>query len=329
MKPQITVVALGGTIAMSPEHVGAGIVPQFSADDLVRAVPELADGADIVAETFCNVPSPHLTLDIICGVAMRIKALAESGCDGVVITHGTDTLEETAYTLDILLGDLGIPVVVTGAMRHPQQVGADGGANLLSAVRVACYERAKNCGVLVVVNDEIHSAQYVRKVHGFAPSAFCSAPLGAVGWVREGVPYIGLPPAPLPALVGADKQGSAVVPMVTVGVGADVVQVKSLLGTDSDGLVIAGVGGGHVPPDWVKPVQELAVKMPVVLCSRVGTGGALQNTYGYAGSEIDLLDRGVIYGGRLDGVKARILLCLLLRYGVADLSRVFENYANV
>lgn len=155
--PEILVLALGGTIAMAGD-ARERVTPRLSGKDLVGAVPELADLAELAVESFRQVPGAHLTFPDLVAFALRIRGARQSGSDGVVVTEGTDTVEETAFALDLLL-EPGPPVVMTGALRHPAQAGADGPANLLNAVRIATHLQASEAGVLVTFDDAIHAAR--------------------------------------------------------------------------------------------------------------------------------------------------------------------------
>ncbi|MBS0408395.1 MAG: asparaginase [Proteobacteria bacterium] len=318
---RIAVFALGGTIAMAPREGGGGVTPGLDADDLIGAVRPWLDGLDVTAETVANVSSSSLSMAQIADVAGRARAAIAGGATGVVVTQGTDTIEETAFLLDLLL-DLEAPVVVTGAMRAPSQAGADGPANLLAAIRTAASPSARGAGVLVVFNDEIHAARFVSKRHTHRPSAFASPLVGPIGWIAEGRPRIALKPARrTPTLAW---QGGALPEVVLLPIPMDDGGrlVRALLPDPPAGVVLQAMGAGHIPRDLVPLVAELAAAIPVVLASRTGAGETLRQTYGFAGSEIDLISgRGLIAAGSLDGPKARILLAMLLAQG-ADRARI-------
>ncbi|MBO0334731.1 asparaginase [Sneathiella sp. CAU 1612] len=311
MKPVIDVISLGGTIAMKDKSGSAGVVPTLSADDLVQAVPQLAEIAAIRTHSPCNVPSAHLTFEDIFNVASKIRMLAQEGSAGFVITQGTDTIEETAYALDLLLR-LEVPVVVTGAMRNPTKQGADGPANILAAVQVAVEPAAKSLGSLVVFNDEIHSAQFVRKTHTSNPSTFRSDPLGPIGWLTEDEVRIHLEPKSRPVLGSSEFDDDVRVAIIKLGLGDDGRLIDAAVTASYSGLVIEGLGGGHASVSAANALERACAKIPVVLASRTGAGEVLTSTYGFVGSEIDLLSKGLVPAGRLDGCRARVLLTLLL-----------------
>jgi L-asparaginase len=322
----VAVIAMGGTIAMAPS-ASSGIVPSLGADDLVAAVPGLGElGVDIKADTLRSLPSPSLGFADLVALSDRVHAEIAGGATGVVITHGTDTIEETAFFLDLTVG-AETPVVLTGAMRHPEAAGADGPANLYAAVRVATAPAARGLGVLVVMADEVHGARFVRKTHTFSTGAFVSPGFGPLGIVVEGDPRI-RGAARVGLTLPADPRIAELrVGLVTVAIGDDG-ELLRLAGDAFDGLVIAGLGAGHVPAAMVPLVAEYAAGVPVVLSSRTGAGSVLRQTYGYPGSERDLLERGLIQSGFLDPAKARVLLQLLLasdasRSGIAE---AFERY---
>jgi L-asparaginase len=310
--PRVVLLSLGGTIAMTADG-RSGVAPRLDSADLVAAVPELAQVADVTAQSFRRLPGAHLTLADIGALAGAIAEHCDRGADGVVVTQGTDTLEETALVLDLLLAEQR-PVVITGAMRNPTVPGADGPANLLAATQVAASPAARGLGVLVVANATVHAARFVRKAHTQRPDAFVSAP-GPLGWISEGTPRIMARPVPSPRLpVSVD--GPQRVALITTVLDDDGHVLRSAVEGDWAGIVIEALGGGHVAPALIEPLGAAASRMPVVLCSRTGAGEVLRGTYDFAGSERDLLARGAIWGGWLDGPKARILLTLLLRGGL-------------
>jgi len=311
--PVVVVFGLGGTIAMTADQAG-GVVPALSAEQLVAAVPGLAETAvTIEVEDFRRVPGASLTFDDLSALSEAIGQRLAEGADGVVITQGTDTIEETAYLLD--LAHTGQqPVVVTGAMRNPTLAGADGPANLLAAVQVAASPQARGLGALVVFADEIHAASRVRKTHSTSGFTFHSPNGGPLGYVVEGRARVLNRPARHTTIPPAAGSRSVEVGLVTLVLGDTGVLLDGL-GDRLDGLVVAGFGVGHVPGCVVGTLEGLASRMPVVLASRTGAGSVLAATYAFPGSESDLSGRGLISAGFLDPLKARILLHHLLAGG--------------
>ncbi|MEV5900058.1 MULTISPECIES: asparaginase [unclassified Streptomyces] len=306
---RVAVISLGGTIAMTSQTDG-GATPTLSADDLVTAVPGLADtGIAIEVHDFRRLPGASLAFADLLELAALLGTLA---VDGVVITQGTDTIEETAYLLDLVITS-DMPIVVTGAMRNASMAGADGPANVLAAVRVAASTEARGAGSVVVFAEEIHAARWVRKTHATSPTAFTSYP-GPIGYVAEDSVRITARPAPSPKLAPRNGTPDVRTAIYTVGLGDDGT-LLSALSAQADGLVVAAFGAGHVPMACVEALSHSAKLMPVVLASRTGSGPVLRQTYGFPGSESDLLARGLISGNTLDPVKARILLQLLLMAG--------------
>ena len=303
-----------------------GATPTLGGADLVAAVPELARvGVELGVEDFRRKPGASLTIDDIAALAARIAELEAAGEAGFIVMQGTDTIEETAFLLD-LLHNGEAPVVVTGAMRLPQQSGADGPANLLAAVRTAACPDARGRGCLVVMAEEIHAARYVRKQHSSSPSAFSSSAPGPIGTLSEGTPkfFFALPrPRPVPLPFTAQAR----VPLVTAVLGDDGEQLAAITGR-CDGLVVAAFGVGHVPESWVAPLEKAALRTPVVFASRTGAGHTATATYAFSGSERDLLQRGLIGAGLLDPLKARILLLAHLRAGAGrdDIAAAFAQF---
>lgn len=295
---------------MVPQDNG-GIAPGLTAEQLLASVPGLGQVAELYVITKQGLPSASLSLSGIAALAREIDALYEQGVHGVVVVQGTDTIEETAFLLDILVQG-NRPLVVTGAMRGPAMPGADGPANLYAAVLVAASSSAAHMGALVVLNDQIHAARFVHKAHTHLPSAFTSPGAGPVGVVVEKRARFHFRlPASIKYSVGPSFE-CAPVALVKVALGENAWMLDKLLELEYGGVVVEGVGAGHVSANVVSSLERLASVKPVVLSSRIYGGGSLTETYGYAGSEIDLLGRGLISGGFLSGVKARLLLSVLL-----------------
>lgn len=314
MLPKVAVLSMGGTIAMTSDKGKRGAALSLDAGMLVQAVPQLADIAQIEAQAFRSLASPDITFDDIEALAREITRRVETGVRGVVVTQGTDTMEETAFLLDRMV-QCEAPVVLTGAMRNPSLPGADGPANLLHAVSVAVDEAARGIGTLVVMNDEIHAARYVQKAHATNPAAFRSTPAGPVGWLAEGTPRIVTRPYARLAVDLPERPVDARVARISVGLGEDGRMVDLALDAGYAGLVVDATGGGHVPKAMVDALSRAVAAVPVVFASRTGRGETMRTTYDFPGSEMDLIDRGLIGAGWLDGIKARLLLTLLLRAG--------------
>ncbi len=315
-RPHIALFFMGGTISMTPASNGA-IVPTLTGETLANGVPGLREIADLDIVPFMSVAGGSLLLKDILDLAAAIEAKAGQGTrqvDGIVVVQGTDTIEETAFALQLTLR-LDVPLVVTGAMRSPSAAGADGPANLRSAVIVAATQAVSECGVTVVLNDELHSAGFVRKAHTMLPSSFASPDAGRMGVIVEG--RVSLQMKPLQRLPHLRPSRTTIAPvaLLTIALGDDGRIFPTLKELGYRGAVIEAMGAGHVPAPLAPILGELAQTMPVVLSSRVAAGPVLSKTYGYPGSETDLLARGLIRSGPLDGLKARIFLQLLLGCG--------------
>ncbi|MGH3927563.1 MAG: asparaginase, partial [Pseudonocardiaceae bacterium] len=286
----VSVLSLGGTIAMTHSGTGgAGVVPTLDSAALLAAVPGLAElDVKITARSVLALPGASLSFDDLSQLVAIVRAELDTGADGVVITQGTDTIEETAYFLDLTV-NRAAPVVVTGAMRNPTMASADGPANLLAAVQTAASEHLTGVGCVVVMADEIHAAKHVHKIHSTSPGAFASPDTGPIGRVVEGYPR--LLARPMAAPTHLTPLQDIRIGLITACLGDDGELLRHL-GAGFDGVVIAGFGVGHVPAAYVGPLTELATHMPVVLASRTGAGPVLRNTYGFPGSERDLQDRG-------------------------------------
>lgn len=314
-RPVIAILALGGTIAAAPPEPGRAATMDRDADAIVRSVPALAAVADVRPESFRRIGSADLGFADIIALARRIDAIAGT-VDGVVVTQGTDTLEETSFLLDRLVAS-DVPVVVTGAMRNAGLPGTDGPANLLAAVRVAASPLARGIGTLVVMNDEIHLGRFVRKAHATSPATFESRPLGPIGWVAEDRVRMPLVPRVRPRRfvlpVGASVRQ---VVLLKMSLGDSPALIERIDATAFAGAVIETYGAGHTSQRVLDALAALAQRMPTIFASRTGAGEVHTSTCDFPGSELRLIERGLIPAGALDGLKARLLLALALADGL-------------
>jgi L-asparaginase len=323
-KPRVAVFTLGGTIAMQAAP-GAGAAPALPASDLLAAVPGLDEaGVELRVRDVANKPGASLSFSDLAGLADAIGAAVDDGAAGVVVIQGTDTIEETAYLLDLLVA-ADAPVVVTGAMRNPSLAGPDGPANILAAIRVAASSGARGLGCVVVMNDQIHAARWVAKAHTASPAAFISPGFGPLGQVAEGQVRIPVRLRERSPLFSPVPRAEVRIGLVTIALGDDEVVIDAVA-EHVEGLVVAAFGAGHVPARTVTGLARLAARMPVVLASRTGAGPVHHRTYSFPGSETDLIARGLISAGYLAPLKARLLLYLLIATG-ADSTQVRRTFA--
>ena len=315
--------AAGGTIAMAGAP-GRGAVPELDAEALIAAVPALAGVPDLRARTVSTRPSVQLTPAEALAIARAAVAEADGG-RGVVVTHGTDTLEEVALLCDLLYaGDA--PIVFTGATRPASDPGADGPANLRDEVVVAGDEAAAGLGVLVSFAGTVHAARAVRKADSTAPDAFDSLRLGPVGRVQEGRAWMArrlerFPPVPVASL-------DAVVHIVPAALGADGSLVDAAIEAGADGLVGVVLGAGHTPPPFLASLRRAAARVPVVVTVRPERGSILRATYAFEGSERDLRSsRDIVCAAALPPAAARIKLmaCLGAGYARAAIAQAFAT----
>jgi L-asparaginase len=310
---RVEIVTTGGTIASRVDPATGAAAPAVRADELLALVPQLGEIASLGTSEFCLESSWNVTPAMVVELARRIAPLqAEPDTAGVVVTHGTDTMEETAFALDLLL-TADRPVVLTGAMRNASLPGADGPRNLLGAVRVAAHPLARGLGTLVVMNDELHAARRVTKTHSSALDTFRSPSSGPVGRIDSlGLSVLWRPRRP-PAVPLSPPETR--VHLLECAAGADPLPLRAVVAAGAKGVVVAGSGAGNVHRGWEEPIREAVESgVSVVLVTRCGTGRVLPE-YGAPGGGRRLHDMGVVPGGDLTGRKARIALMLALGAG--------------
>lgn len=307
-------VAMGGTIAARSTDRGA--LHALGGEALAASVGVV--GVELEAADLAAGSSIAFTDGTLLGLLAEVEDAVVAGRHGVVVTHGTDTLEETAYFLALTVPRGACAVVLTGAMRHDGSPGADGAANLRDALLVAADPRAAALGPVVVMDGAIHAARFATKLHPLSVGGFVSLLAGPLGIVSEGRVSRWLVPAYEDHLGRPTGPSLPRVELVRMALGSSPEGFAALLATRPAGLVIDGLGGGHVPPPLLDALDEaIAAGVAVVVASRAGEGPTNRDTYGAIGCELDLQERGAVMAGALGGAKARLRLAVALALGFA------------
>ncbi len=322
---KVQIVTLGGTIAM--RNMQGGLSPSLAGDALLGFLRDIDLPVQIDWMEFANIASANITFSDLIRLSQHITSLHFDKYSGVVVIQGTDTIEETAFTLE-LLTQAPINIAVTGAMRGATHPSADGPANIISALRFLSDTNGAG-EVAVVLDDTVHSARFVMKTHTTRLSAFSSDEFGLRGRIHEErfMAY-NPPPRTLPKIAQLSLRSRKGVLLLPICLDHGASLLAHLTNFGFSGLVLEALGAGHVPQTLVPILENIAREMPVVLCSRAGRGAVCESTYGYPGGEVDLLARGMISGGTLPGIKARILLELLLMEAPQDAKRRFADFIN-
>lgn len=325
MKKKIAIIFTGGTISMKVDPSLNAAIPSMSSEEIMGKVTNIERFADIDIIQFANMPGPHMTFEKMLKLSSIIQTqLDRDDIDGVIITHGTDTLEETAYFLDLTLKTTK-PIIVVGAMRNGSELGYDGPSNIASAICTALSPESYNMGVLVVLNNEVNAACEVTKTNTLALNTFKSPEFGPLGIVdndevifyRNSKPHDIMPINKINSKVG----------LIKACVDMDSSLIDYMIDQKYNGIVIEGMGRGNVPPQMVSGILRARDKnIPIVLVSRCHTGRVL-DTYGYEGAGKTLTDAGVILGFNLPGQKARIKLVVALSYtnDNSKIKKIFEH----
>lgn len=313
MKPRIALIFTGGTISMRVDPVTGGAIPALSGEEILALVPGLAELADFDLTDFARWPGPHVTPPRMLELARLVRSkLADQSIHGAVITHGTDTLEETAFFLDLVI-DSAKPVVLVGAMRNSSELSWDGPANLRSAIRVAADPAARDLGPLVVFADQILAAAEATKTHTESTDTFQSPDFGPLGFVdkdrlvitRRRSDRLNIPAESIEERVDILK----------IYAGADGRFIDHAIDDGARALVIEALGRGNVTVAALPAIQRaITLGIPVIVTSRCPRGRVL-DTYAYEGGGRQLRTMGAISGGMLPAHKARILLMLALGAG--------------
>ncbi len=315
--PVCPLIATGGTIAMKIDPVKQAPVPAISGDDLVATVPDVAKYAQVEVKNISNVPSDYMDPARWVALTKEVtQALERPEVAGVVISHGTDTLEETAWWLDLTVNSEK-PIILIGAQRNASEKDFDGPRNLLNAIRICVDPQSKGKGAMIALNDQINAARDVTKTHTSTVETFKSGDFGFLGVVdpdrvifarsplrRQHIPLKtdSLPPVEIIAMYG----------------GADGRLLKAAVDQGAKGIVVQALGWGNMNQPMFAAVKDAIAKgVPIVIASRVPTGRVLPN-YGFEGGGKTLANAGSVMADDLSAQKARILLMLLLQNGVSD-----------
>lgn len=321
----IAVGSLGGTVSMTKDPSKAGVTPKLTAQDLIHSLGDLPilNNIDIISDNICQVPSSHIQFENLLQCYDWAKTQIAQGASGIVLTQGTDTLEESAFLLD-LIWDSDVPLILTGAMKSPEQPGADGPANLLAAIITASSENSRGRGVMVTMNNWLHEARWVEKRHTSDVNAFHSE-VGPTGIVFENQSHFFQYPSkrlyfPKPtAMTNEVFLYQATLDNAT--------HLLATIAENTQGIVISALGAGHVSKEVAEAISSISKRIPVIISSSTLAGSTAYNTYGYIGSEIDLQQRAAIMSGWLSPKKSRLLAMLLLSHKM-DIKKSFEQYLH-
>ncbi|MCB5362406.1 asparaginase [Pusillimonas sp. CC-YST705] len=324
--PRVKVVVLGGTITMAPS-AQAGITPTLSGEALLAQIPSLKEIASLDVVTPFLKPGASITLTEIAELAQGFAQDDADGIAGIVMVQGTDTIDETSFLIDLLYQGHA-PVIVTGAMRGAHALSADGPSNLHNAISAAADPKTRDLGCLVLLNEELHTAANVEKMHKGLVSSFQSPNGGPIGYFLEGRLRLLRRPQSRPNL----RLAASSFPTVCIAkpcLDENPALLNALPSLGYSGVVVEAMGVGHVPGQVLDALHALTQSLPVVLASRVTGGPVYTNTYGFPGSEIDLIKRlGLIPAGWLSPQKARLLLTLCLASGMKkdDIESAFAQF---
>ncbi len=325
-KPTVQFIATGGTIAMKIDPVKKAPVPAISGDDLLATVPEVAEFAKIEVNNLSNVPSDYMDPPRWVALSRAVQnALQRPEVSGVIVSHGTDTLEETAFWLDLTVQSEK-PVVLIGAQRNASSSDFDGPRNLLNAVRIAVDDQAKGKGVMLAMNNQINAARHVTKTHTANVETFQSGDYGFLGEVYSDKVLFAR--APLRRQhIAVQTEEMPKVEIVAMYGGADGSLLRSAVDQGAKGIVVQALGMGNMNKPMFEAVKyALEKQIPVVISTRVYNGRVMAN-YGFEGGGKTTADAGAILAGNLSPQKARILLMLLLqdgKTGKEDIQSAFD-----
>ncbi|MFA3783568.1 asparaginase [Melioribacteraceae bacterium 4301-Me] len=322
---KILIVFTGGTFSMKIDEETKAAVPHFHGKELLDMIPEINQYAKISMYEFGNYPGPHMTPELMLKLSKKIKKFVKrKDIDGIIITHGTDTLEETAYFLDLTVNTTK-PIVVIGAMKTSTEPDWDGPRNLIDAIHVCNNPNSRKMGVLVCLNGEINAASEVTKTHTEDIETFHSLDFGALGFVDRGKVFFNRAPRKLET-ISTDKIVSNV-DLIKVYAGMNEKFFKFSADSGTKGIVVEAMGVGNVPPKAFDGIKyAISKNIPIVLVSRCPAGETL-DIYGYPGAGKWLKQIGVIFADYLNGQKARIklMICLGKTKDMKRIRKFFEG----
>lgn len=305
---RILVITTGGSIATRRGPMVGGAVPALKGDDFLAQLPR--SGIELTFEEFANLPGSHITPVSGLALAHRVEAaLLDEAIDGAVVTHGIDTLEETAYLLDLTVRS-SKPIVFTGAARIPTSPSYDGMLNLAGAIRVAAAAEARDLGALVVIDEEIHTAVEAQHTHAQSRRAFSSPGAGPIGRIEGERIWLGRRPGGRQHIPCARLE--ELVDLIRLVQGADDRLLRHSVEDGVAGIVIEAFGGGRVPPWWLPLIADALQRRTAVLIATRCLSGGLGDEHGYVGAYHDLRRLGVLFAQNLSGPKARIKLMVAL-----------------
>ena len=322
---KIAIIFNGGTISMTVDENIQAAVPNLTGEEIMAKVTGIERFAKIESHNFSSLPSPHMTVEFMLELGKKVEELTNrDDIDGVVVTHGTDTLEETSFLVDLMLNTKK-PVIFTGAMRSSSELGYDGPANLAASICTAVSEEAWGRGVLICFNGELNSAKEVTKANSMALNAFRTPNFGPIGIVdNNSVLFYRKVKDNEFIDVSEIKEKVAIIKCCA---SADSDFINFAIDTGYKGIVIEGLGRGNVPPTMVEGIQRaINENIPVILTSRCFEGRVF-GSYGYDGGGQQLKNMGVIFGESMPSQKARIKLILMLSAGktLKEIETSFEK----
>ncbi|MDZ4746230.1 MAG: asparaginase [bacterium] len=323
-RPHVVIIFTGGTIASTLDKEWGGVVPSMSGGEILARIPGIRDEVDISVHEYGTFPGPHMTPDRMLELASLTQSyVSRDDVDGVVVTHGTDTLEETAFFLDCSV-NTEKPIVVIGAMRNSSEPDWDGPRNVRDGLKVASSPEVRDRGVIVCLGGRLTAASEASKTDTQELTTFTSFDFGPLGCISSG--HVMVYRSPLHRHIMNVKSVSPFVPLLKCFSGMDGTLVRACLDKNCDGIVIEAFGVGNVtPPVFTELVDAVEKGIPVVLTSRCPVG-RIEHNYAYEGAGKHLHERGVIFADYLNGQKARIKLLCAIGAGmsVSEIRNAFE-----